>query len=132
MKPHVQAYFKVPFNQKQVNDADHLVMRVTKRSGFVDLEKLPDNEFDAITQLLDPTEFIVEIIRHGITGQGNSQRVNMKIKGDETGNKVLPSIREWVLTQDTYNPNSVTLSEEEVLVVVKAEHCPTCSSGYAC
>jgi hypothetical protein len=129
MKAHVQALFRTHYNAQQIKDAEHLIQRLTKRVDAVDLEEIPDSEFDAITAALQPAEFIVQIVRSADPAVALSGATNMKIKADEG---VLAAIRQWVIDQATYDANAVDLTAGEVLVVVKAEHCSTCSSGHAC
>lgn len=128
MKPHVQACFKMPFDAASVSAAKNLVSGICKSNEAIDLEKLPDDLFDAITEELR-SEFVVEVVRSGDGSLKAQDRVQMRVKSNDV---IRAQIREWMQLKEQYNADAISLEKHEVLVVVRAECCALTSSGQAC
>jgi len=129
MKPHVQAWFTIPFNPAQVSDARALMDGVLSTEANKGFDELTQEEFDAITDRLKG-EYIVEVKRAGEqVNLTDAMPVYMRVPFDSV---IAAQIQAWVVSQEGFNPAEVKVESGDVLVEVRAECCGTCSTGHAC
>jgi hypothetical protein len=129
MKPHVQAWFTIPFDAAQVSDANALIGSVLNTRETVPFESMTQDQFDAITDKLKGG-FIVEVKRAGDrVSLPTAPPVYLHVPFNAA---IGEQIKSWIREAAHFNPAEVAVDAGSVLVEVRAECCGRCSSGLAC